>query len=96
MARRGLRWGTLGPPSASAGPPSACRLPPSVLSCGQAQSKSTLLHEYTALGHHCTFERKMSRSIPTLLLQSQTAVNSHELQLLFSQPGHTGMLLSSV
>ena len=47
VARRGLRWVALGPPSASVGPPSACRLPPSVLSCSQAQPKSPLVHEHT-------------------------------------------------
>ena len=50
VARRGLRWGALGAPSASVGPPSACRLPPSVLSCSPAQSQSPQVHECTAPG----------------------------------------------
>ena len=94
VARRGLRWGLLGPPSVSVGPSPACRLPPSVLSCSQAQLQLPLDHDCTAPGTPLHFHKKgLGLALPSLF---QTAVKSERSQLLPAQAGHTGVLLTSV
>ena len=84
VARRGLRWGALGAPSASVGPLSACRLPSSVLSCSQAQSQSPLLHGCNALGTPLYLYKNgiaphldFAVTVQTVVMSQRTQLSNH-------------------